>query len=251
MLGAFGQVQVDALTSVGSTGRRGTVVDCYMAQRPGDGSERRSRQSPIVHLVALRLFIEHGIEGRGTFLRLARLLERRPNFRALGPRHNRGRLGVGSPFLAMRNWAMRTTTRAAPKPGHTRSGEHGARAAQNPESRHQVAVTRLDVHHTVGGSVSERLERVEHARTSVATHQRLRAGRDDRYSARAARIAGALTCVRMGWAWRAGQPGPGSCWPRHVWRLRFSRRRVAGAANGRRCAPGAGRSCRGHHRCRG
>jgi len=127
----------------------------------------------------------------------------------------------------------------------------GARAAQNPESRHQVAVTRLDVHHTVGGSVSERLERVEHARTSVATHQRLRAGRDDRYSARAARIAGALTCVRMGWAWRAGQPGPGSCWPRHVWRLRFSRRRVAGAANGRRCAPGAGRSCRGHHRCRG
>ena len=183
------------------------MVDCYMAQHPGDGSERRSRQSPIVHLVALRLFIEHGIEGRGTFLRLARLLERRPNFRALGPRHNRGRLGVGSPFLAMRNWAMRTTTRAAPKPGHTRSGEHGARAAQNPESRHQVAVTRLDVHHTVGGSVSERLERVEHARTSVAAHQRLRAGRDDRCSARAPRISGALTCMRPGVAGRSAWAG--------------------------------------------
>jgi len=68
MLGVFGQVQVHALTSVGSTGRRGTVVDCYLAQHPGDGSERRSRQSPIVHLVALGLFIEHGIEGRGTLL---------------------------------------------------------------------------------------------------------------------------------------------------------------------------------------
>ncbi len=92
MLGAFGEVQVDSLTRVGSTGRRGTVVDCYLAQHPADGSERRSRQSPIVHLVALCLFIEHGIEGRGTFLRLALLLERRPNFRTLGPCHDLGRL---------------------------------------------------------------------------------------------------------------------------------------------------------------
>ena len=152
MLGVFGQVQVHALTSVGSTGRRGTVVDCYLAQHPGDGSERRSRQSPTVHLVALCLIIEHGIEGRGTFSCLARPLERRPNFRALGPRHDRDRLTI----LEMRNWAMRTTTRAAPKPGHTGSGHLGARAAQNPKPRHQVAVTRLDVHHTVGGSTAER-----------------------------------------------------------------------------------------------
>jgi len=100
MLGVFGQVQVHALTSVGSTGRRGTVVDCYLAQHPGDGSERRSRQSPTVHLVALCLIIEHGIEGRGTFSCLARPLERRPNFRALGPHHDRDRLTI----LEMRNW---------------------------------------------------------------------------------------------------------------------------------------------------
>ena len=61
---AFGQVQADALTRFGSPRRHGTVVDCYMAQHPGDGYERRSRQSPIVHLVALSLLIEHGIEGR-------------------------------------------------------------------------------------------------------------------------------------------------------------------------------------------
>ena len=129
MLGVFGQVQVHALTSVGSTGRRGTVVDCYLAQHPGDGSERRSRQSPTVHLVALCLIIEHGIEGRGTFSCLVRPLERRPNFRALGPRHDRDRLTI----LEMRNWAMRTTTRAAePKPGHTRSGELGR--TSSPES---------------------------------------------------------------------------------------------------------------------
>ena len=128
MLGVFGQVQVHALTSVGSTGRRGTVVDCYLAQDPGDGSERRSRQSPTVHLVALCLIIEHGIEGRGTFSCLVRPLERWPNFRALGPRHDRDRLTI----LEMRNWAMRTTTRAAPKPGHTRSGELGR--TSSPES---------------------------------------------------------------------------------------------------------------------
>jgi hypothetical protein len=159
MLGAFGQVQVDALTRVGSPVRRGTVVDCYMAQQssiPGIGANDFSRQSPIVHLVALCLFIEHGIEGRGTFLRLALLLERRPNFRALGPGHDRGQLGVGSPFLEMRNWAMRTSTRAAPKPEHRRYGENGRTSTQNPEPRHQVAVTRLDVHHTVGGSHAER-----------------------------------------------------------------------------------------------
>ena len=47
-------------------------------------------------------------------------------------RSDRATIGVGSPVLEMRNWAMRTTTRAAPKPGHTRSGEHGR--TSSPES---------------------------------------------------------------------------------------------------------------------
>jgi len=70
-----------------------------MAQHPGDGSDRRSRQSPIVHLVALALLIEHGIDGKAAFVRMARLLERRPTFQPLVPRADRGRLTI----LDMRN----------------------------------------------------------------------------------------------------------------------------------------------------
>jgi len=96
---AFGEVQADALIRFGSPRRHGTVVDCYMAQHPGDGYERRSRQSPIVHLVALSLLIEHGIDGKGTFVRLARLLARQANFQPLAPRAELGRLTI----LDMRN----------------------------------------------------------------------------------------------------------------------------------------------------
>jgi hypothetical protein len=111
------------------------------------------RQSPIVHLVAQCLFIEHGIEGRGTFLRLALLLERRPKFpdaRTVprsGSAHQFLRCEIGRcgrPRAPRRNLGTRDLANM------------GARAAQNPEPRHQVAVTRLDVHHTVGGSHTER-----------------------------------------------------------------------------------------------
>ena len=150
MLGAFGEVQVDALTRVGSPVRRGTVVDCYLAQQssiPGIGANGASQQSPIVHLVALCLFIEHCIEGRGTFLRLALLLERRPKFPGArtaprsGSAHQFLRCEIGRcgrPRAPRRNLGTRDLANM------------GARAAQNPEPRHQVAVTRLDVHHTVG-----------------------------------------------------------------------------------------------------
>ncbi len=130
-LGVFGQVQVHALTSVGSTGRHGTVVDCYLAQHPADGSERRSRQSPTVHLVALCLIIEHGIEGRGTFSCLARPLERRPNFRALEPRHDRDRL------TSLRCEIGRCGRPRAPRRNLGKRGlaNLGARAAQKPKPR--------------------------------------------------------------------------------------------------------------------
>jgi hypothetical protein len=86
--------KADALTRFGSPRRHGTVVDCYMAQHPGDGSERRSRQSAIVHLVALSLLIEHGIDGKGMFVRMARLLARHSNFQPLAPRAELGRLTI-------------------------------------------------------------------------------------------------------------------------------------------------------------
>ena len=106
-----------------------------------------------MHLVALCLFIEHGIEGRGTFLRLALLLERRPKFpdaRTVprsGSAHQFLRCEIGRcgrPRAPRRNLGTRDLANM------------GARAAQNPEPRHQVAVTRLDVHHTVGGSHTDR-----------------------------------------------------------------------------------------------
>ena len=81
-----------------------------------------------MHLVAQCLFIEHGIEGRGTFLRLALLLERRPKF---PDARTVPRSGSAHQFLRCETgrWGR---PRAAPKPGHTRSGEHGR--TSSPES---------------------------------------------------------------------------------------------------------------------
>jgi hypothetical protein len=90
----FGQIQAESMSRPGFARRQGTVVDCYMAQHPGDGSERRARQSPIVHLVALCLLLEHGIDGVGSFGRMGRLLEGRSDFEALRPRSVRGSVTV-------------------------------------------------------------------------------------------------------------------------------------------------------------
>jgi len=81
-----------------------------------------------VHLVAQCLFIEHGIEGSGTFLRLALLLERRPKF---PDARTVPRSGSAHQFLRCEigRWGR---PRAPPKPGHTRSGEHGR--TSSPES---------------------------------------------------------------------------------------------------------------------
>ena len=71
-------------------------------------------------------------------------------------RSDRATIGVGSPVLEMRNWAMGRPRAPRRNLGTRDLANMGARAAQNPEPRHQVAVTRLDVHHTVGGSHTER-----------------------------------------------------------------------------------------------
>jgi hypothetical protein len=49
----FGEVQADEALRFGYPSAHRIVVDAYMAQHPGDGTDRRDRQSVFVHLVGL------------------------------------------------------------------------------------------------------------------------------------------------------------------------------------------------------
>jgi len=55
----FGEVQADEAQRFGYPPAHRVVVDAYMAQHPGDGSDRRDRQSVFVHLLGLCAVIEH------------------------------------------------------------------------------------------------------------------------------------------------------------------------------------------------
>jgi hypothetical protein len=57
----FGEVQADEALRFGYPPAHRLVVDAYMAQHPGDGSDRRDRQSVFVHLVGLCASLEHGL----------------------------------------------------------------------------------------------------------------------------------------------------------------------------------------------
>jgi hypothetical protein len=58
----FGEVQAEEGRRFGYPGVHRLVVDAYMAQHPGDGSDRRDRQSVFVHLVGLCAVLEHGFD---------------------------------------------------------------------------------------------------------------------------------------------------------------------------------------------
>lgn len=58
---AFGEVQADQLHRFGYPPAHRFVVDAYMAQHPGDGEDRRDRQSVFVHLVALCALLEKSL----------------------------------------------------------------------------------------------------------------------------------------------------------------------------------------------
>jgi hypothetical protein len=55
----FGEVQADEIQRFGYPPAHGLVVDAYMAQHPGHGTDRRDRQSVFVHLVGLCARLEH------------------------------------------------------------------------------------------------------------------------------------------------------------------------------------------------
>ena len=58
---AFGEVQADEAQRFRYPSAHRVVVDAYMAQHPGDGSERRDRQSVFVHLLGLCAVLEDGL----------------------------------------------------------------------------------------------------------------------------------------------------------------------------------------------
>jgi hypothetical protein len=57
----FGELQADEMQRFRYPPAHRLVVDAYMAQHPGDGTDRRDRQSVFVHLVGLYAVLEQGI----------------------------------------------------------------------------------------------------------------------------------------------------------------------------------------------
>jgi len=85
-------VQADEMQRLGDPGAHGLVVDAYMAQHPGDGADRRDRQSVFVHLIGLSARLEeHPPNGMVTDL-FRRVLDKRSNLPALRRSHGPGPL---------------------------------------------------------------------------------------------------------------------------------------------------------------
>jgi len=57
---AFGALRADEMLRFAGSEANNLVVDTYMAQHPGDGLDRRDRQSVFVHLVSLCAVLEEG-----------------------------------------------------------------------------------------------------------------------------------------------------------------------------------------------
>jgi hypothetical protein len=57
---AFGALRADEMLRFAGSGANNLVVDSYMAQHPGDGLDRRDRQSVFVHLVSMCAVLEWG-----------------------------------------------------------------------------------------------------------------------------------------------------------------------------------------------
>ena len=79
----FGRIQADEALRFGYPSAHRTVVDAYMAQHPGDGRDRRDRQSVFVHLAGLYVVVEQHLPPAHATNVLRRVLEGRDDFPAL------------------------------------------------------------------------------------------------------------------------------------------------------------------------
>lgn len=91
----FGEIQADEAQRFGYPAVHRVVVDAYMAQHPGDGRDRRDRQSVFVHLVALCAVLEHGLTDPYVTKMLGGVIRRRDgDFPVLQRRKGPGELTV-------------------------------------------------------------------------------------------------------------------------------------------------------------
>jgi hypothetical protein len=76
----FGEIQADEALRFGYPPAHGLVVDAYMAQHPGDGTNRRDRQSVFVHLVGLCAVLERHLPPARVIDVFRRVLRGRDDF---------------------------------------------------------------------------------------------------------------------------------------------------------------------------
>jgi Family of unknown function (DUF5946) len=79
----FGEVQADESLRFGYPPEHRLVVDAYMAQHPGDGQDRRDRQSVFVHLIALCGLLERSVPPDRVTRLLGPVVRSRPDFPVL------------------------------------------------------------------------------------------------------------------------------------------------------------------------
>jgi hypothetical protein len=90
----FGQVQADEASRFRYPAAHRLIVDAYMAQHPGDGSDRRDRQSVFVHLARLCAVLELQLPPRSATNVLRRVLRQRHDFPVLARGDGPGQLTV-------------------------------------------------------------------------------------------------------------------------------------------------------------
>jgi hypothetical protein len=76
----FGELQADELQRFGYPPAHRLVVDAYMAQHPGDGRDRRDRQSVFVHLAGPYALLELGLPAKRATDVLGRVVDGRDDF---------------------------------------------------------------------------------------------------------------------------------------------------------------------------
>jgi hypothetical protein len=91
---AFGALRSDEMLRFPVSAQNNLVVDTYMAQHPGDGTDRRDRQSVFVHLVSMCAVLERGASPARSPEVLRAVLARATAFPVLRRAHGPGDLTV-------------------------------------------------------------------------------------------------------------------------------------------------------------
>lgn len=90
----FGEMQTDEALRFGYPPAHRVVVDAYMAQHPGNGHDRRDRQSVFLHLAGLCATLEQYLPPAQTTNVLRRVLGNHGEFPALARHNGPGKLTI-------------------------------------------------------------------------------------------------------------------------------------------------------------